>query len=105
MEQHQEWNNKLFGGLAADPPSNFNGPSLTSLLRADRELFVILAAEVTGSLKATPADKPPLDVHIARLMLDLRILVHLAPTLKQDKKRERDESPANENEIKKHKLA
>ena len=39
-EQHQEWTNKLFNALASDTPQNFNGPSLSSLLRADRELFV-----------------------------------------------------------------
>ena len=100
-EQHQEWTNKLFGALAADPPTNFNGPSLTSLLRADRELFAMLASEVVGSLKGLPADKIPLDAHIARLTLDPRILVHLAPMPRQDKKRDRDDTPINGPKIKK----
>ncbi len=102
QRQDEEWTNKLFGALAADPPTNFHGPSLTSLLRADRELFVLLASEVEGSLKGLPGDKPPLDAHIARLMLDPRILVHLAPMPRQDKKRDRDDPPPlNDPKIKK----
>ena len=96
-EQHQEWTNKLFHALAAEPPQNFNGPSLSSLLRADRELFVLLATEVSGSLKpASAADKPPLDAHISRLLLDPRILVHLAPTPRNEKRRDRDDQPAGD---------
>lgn len=100
-EVHQQWTNKLFTALASEPPEHFQAPSITSLLKADRELFLILAAEVTGSLKATP---PPLDAHVTRLMLDPRILVFLAPTPRgvkrareeetiKDKKHDKDRNP------------
>lgn len=98
---HQQWTNKLFSALASEPPDNFQAPTITSLLKADRELFMILAAEVTGSLKATPHT---LDAHVTRLMLDPRILVFLAPTPRtvkrareedsaKDKKNDKDKNP------------
>ena len=45
---HQQWTDKLFTALAPDPPEHFQAPSITSLLKADRELFLILASEVSG---------------------------------------------------------
>ena len=73
----QEWINKLMTSLMSEPPPGFTSISLQQLLRADRELFSILAAEVVGSLKAIAGGEPPLDSHIKRMLHDPRINVHL----------------------------
>jgi len=56
------WSNKLFRALMSDAIPNFSPITLDQLLRADQELFLLLAAEHSGSLKAGAADQdPPLD--------------------------------------------
>ena len=86
-EVHTEWTNKLYRALMSEPPPGFNTVSLSQLLRADQELFSVLAAEFQEPLKpATATDKPPLDAEIRKLMADPRINVFLAPLPKIEKK-------------------
>ena len=73
----QRWLDKLMSSLVSDAPSNFSNITLTQVMRADREIFSILAAEHKGSLKAGAGGKPPLDEPFERLMHDPRINVHL----------------------------
>ena len=51
--------------------------SVTQILRADREMFSLLAAEHSDSLKPVAGKEPPLDRTFKRLMHDPRINVHL----------------------------
>ena len=54
-------------------------------LRADQELFTVLAAEFQQPLKAsTVGAKPPLDDEIKKCMMDPRINVFLAPLPKSE---------------------
>ena len=84
---HSDWCNKLFRALMSDAVPNFSPISLDQLLRADQELFVLLAAEYTGSLKPSALDlDPPLDAEVRRLMNDPRINVHLTPIPRVEKR-------------------
>ena len=76
-EMCQQWLDKLMTSLLADPHSTSHAVSLTQILKADRQMFSFLAAEHSGSLKAAPKEKPPLDEIFRRLMHDPRINVHL----------------------------
>ena len=73
----QIWLDKLMGSLLHE--SSVAGPSLslTQILRADREIFTIMAAEFSGSLIAEKDKPPPLDAVLVRLMHDPRVNVHL----------------------------
>ena len=73
----QKWLDKLMSTLVSDAPSNFSAITLTQVMRADREMFSILASEHKGSLKAATGGRPPLDEPFERLMHDPRINVHL----------------------------
>ena len=73
----QIWLDKLMTTLVTDSPSNFSSISVTQILKADREMFSLLAAEHSDSLKATAGKPPPLDALFSRLMHDPRINVHL----------------------------
>lgn len=87
---HVEWTNKLYRALTADVAAGFNPVSLTQLIRADKELFLIISTEYQGPLKAeVPAD-PPLDDLVKQLMLDPRINIHLTPTARVDKRSSTD---------------
>lgn len=84
---HAEWCNKLFRAMMAEAIPNFSPISLDQLLRADQELFVLLASEYTGSLKPSALDNdPPLDAEVKRLMNDPRINVHLTPIQRVEKR-------------------
>ena len=73
----QLWLDKLMTVLVTDAPANYSTVSVTQILKADREMFSLLAAEHTESLKAMPGKEPPLDKTFRRLMHDPRINVHL----------------------------
>ena len=73
----QKWLDKLMSTLVSDAPSSFSTVTLTQVMRADREIFSILASEHKGSLKASTGGKPPLEEPFERLMHDPRINVHL----------------------------
>jgi len=101
---HVEWTNKLYWALMTEVAGGFHPITLSQLLKADRELFMILASEETGPLKPDPGNDPPLDAAIVRLMLDPRVNIHLTPMPKFDKRpsgdpqKERDDKP---NKLKK----
>ena len=101
---HVEWTNKLYRALMTEAASGFHPITLSQLLKADRELFMILASEETGPLKADPGNDPPLDAAIGRLMLDPRVNIHLTPMPKFDKRpagdiqRDRDDKPKQAQE-------
>ena len=97
-ETHSEWVNKLFRALMSDATPNFSPISLEQLLRADQELFLLLAAEYTGSLKPPALDAdPPLDQEVKRLMNDPRINVHLTPIQRIEKRS--GNPPPNQNNV------
>ena len=103
-ETHSEWVNKLFRALMSDAIPNFSPISLDQLLRADQELFLLLAAEYTGSLKpGAPDTDPPLDQEVKRLMNDPRINVHLTPIQKIEKRS--GNPPPNQSNAPTRKLA
>ena len=79
----QLWLDKLMTVLVTDAPANFGNVSVTQILKADREMFSLLAAEHSDSLKSSPGKEPPLDKTFARLMHDPRINVHLISYPKQ----------------------
>ena len=73
----QIWLDKLMGSLLHESSIAGPGLSLTQILRADREIFTIMAAEFSGSLVAEKDKPPPLDAIFVRLMHDPRVNVHL----------------------------
>ena len=74
----QQWLDKLMTSLMTEPHSHAHAVSLTQVLKADRQIFSILAAEHSGTLKAASGQDPPLDETFKRLMMhDPRINVHL----------------------------
>ena len=79
------------GRFTQHGPTSYTEPSCQSrrpvlgMLRADQELFTVLAAEFQQPLKAsTVGAKPPLDNEIKKCMMDPRINVFLAPLPKSE---------------------
>ena len=65
------------GSLMHEPSHTGPGLSLTQILKADREIFTLMASEFSGSLVGDKGKAPPLDEIFTRLMHDPRVNVHL----------------------------
>ena len=87
-DAHTEWTNKLFRALMSDVPANFQAIGLQQIIKADQEMFVLLASEYEGPLKAVAIDgQPPLDAQIRMMMNDPRVNVFLVPLPAHQQKR------------------
>lgn len=75
---HQHWVNYMLNLLSRPVNPGFQGIKLDQLVRADREMWTLLAQEVTGSIKMKGTDIP-LDKHITRLSTDPRVTMLLLP--------------------------
>lgn len=89
--------------LVSDAPSHFHQISLTQILRADREIFSLLASEHKGPIRATAGGKPPVDDTFEKLMHDPRVVVHLIAMPRQVSKRGNDKDVDEEVEKNKKK--
>ena len=76
---HEQLVATLLGCLSRTPPPGFQHVKLEQLVRADRELWTILARETRGSLKASAAGVLPLDARVTALLSDPRITMILLP--------------------------
>jgi hypothetical protein len=80
-DAHMDWVNRLFRAMMHEAPSNFNAVSLQQLVKADQEMFTLIASEFDGPLKAQAINGcPPLDAQVRMYMNDPRITMHLMAT-------------------------
>ena len=74
--EHEKWLATLFEAFNQEAPQGFSPPSLSQLLKADRELFLRMAKDVE-SLKLDKDGNKPLDLALVRLRCDPRVTMHL----------------------------
>ena len=79
---HEDYVGRMLQMLTAPVPPQFNHVQLQQLIRADKELWTLLAREVAPPYKVLPDGTIPLDSHFKRLMLDQRTQIWLSPTPK-----------------------
>eukprot|EP00435_Cladocopium_sp_Y103_P012737 s4229_g3.t1 len=86
-DAHMEWVNKLFRAMMHEAPSNFQSVGLHQLLRADQEMFTLLASEYDGPLKSANVNlDPPLDAQVRMYSNDPRVTMHLVAMPKSEKR-------------------
>ena len=77
---HEKWvSSILLNCLSKGVPFGYSVVKTDQLIRADRELWTILAREHTGTLKMGAAGVIPLDNKVAAVMTDLRVTMMLLP--------------------------
>ena len=76
---HEAWVQQLFRTLSQQAPPNFQPVKMDQLVRADRELWTLLAQEHKGTLKVSAAGEVPLDGLFKRFCQDPRITMFLLP--------------------------
>ena len=77
-DRHESWVSAMFQAYSAEPPPSFAKVTMPQLLRADKELFTILAREVE-TIQPDALGHRPLDDAILRLKTDPRVTMHLLP--------------------------
>ena len=77
-EVHEKWVDALFRSYASDVSHATRPVTLTQLIKADAELWTLLARE-HHTVKPTVHGEKPLDIAISRMQHDPRIIVHLMP--------------------------
>lgn len=78
-DTHERWLQFLLYHLTRDVPVGFAKVGIEQLLRADKEIFTLMAQELVGSLKPQTDGALPMDVKMKSLMHDPRITQHLLP--------------------------
>ena len=78
-ETHERWLQNLLQTLTRDVPVGFAKVSMEQLVRADKEIFTLMAQELTGSLKVQADGTLPMNEKLKALMYDPRITQHLLP--------------------------
>ena len=91
----QKWIQYLFNLMRQPPPPNFKAPTLTQLLRADRQAFVRLQELSRDGIKPHADGTRPLDALIDNLPKDHTVVYYMLPTA-QEKTRPKPAKPATQ---------
>ena len=76
---HQRWVQYLLGLLAKAAPEGYSRIKMEQLLKADRELFLVMAHDLQHSGERLSETPSPMNQAMPRLMTDPRITMHLLP--------------------------
>ena len=77
--EHEAWVQQLLGQLTREPPTGFAKISTSQIIRADRELFTIMAQELQGPLQPDDKGDFPMEKKLKELRTDPRITMFLLP--------------------------
>ena len=69
-EEHEVWVQQLLGQLTREPPPGFAKVSINQVIRADRELFTIMAQELQDTVQPDARGNFPMEVKLKELRTD-----------------------------------
>ena len=78
-EIHQKWVTLLMEALCESPPPGYSAVTAAQIVRADREIWTLLARDLPGPYKVTATGVSPCDAVFERLMTHARITQFLLP--------------------------
>ena len=78
-DTHEAWVQQLLGQLTRDAPAGFAKVTTSQIIRADRELFTIMAQEIQGTLQPNQRGELPMDLKLRELRTDPRVTMFLLP--------------------------
>ncbi len=79
-EVFQRWVGYMFQLLRQSPPPGFNAPTITQLLRTDRQAFVRMQELTRDGIKPLPTGDRPLDAVVRNLEGDHNVIYYMLPT-------------------------
>ena len=75
---HERYVDKLMRRLNTDPPPNYQQTSLSQILKADREVWIFLAQQVSDIRPKADGTKP-LDAALHEALTDYNVVFHMLP--------------------------
>ena len=94
--EHELWVQQLLSQMTREPPAGFSKVTASQIIRADRELFTVMAQEIHGPLKADAAGVFPMEKKLKELRHDPRITMYLLPLPKNAPKEVEKAAPKTE---------
>ena len=92
-EEHEIWVQQLLSQLTREPPPGFAKVSANQAIRADRELFTIMAQELQDTVQPDARGNFPMEVKLKELRTDPRVTMFLLPMPKGSAKEPEKTSP------------
>jgi hypothetical protein len=77
--EHEIWVQQLLSQLTKDPPTGYARVSASQVIRADREMFTLMAQEIEGSLQPDAAGRFPMEKKMKELRTDPRVTMYMLP--------------------------
>ena len=77
--EHEIWVQQLLGQLTRDAPTGFCKVTAAQAIRADRELFTLMAQELKEPLQPDARGEMPMDKKLRELRTDPRVTMFLLP--------------------------
>jgi hypothetical protein len=81
--EHEIWVQQLLGQMTRDAPTGFAKVTAGQAIRADRELFTLMAQELQGPLQPDARGEMPMDKKMRELRTDPRVTMFLLPLPRQ----------------------
>ena len=82
FDEHEAWVQQLLGQLTREPPPGFTKVSISQAIRADRELFTIMAQELQDSVQPDSKGVLPMEAKLKEFRTDPRVTMVLLPMQK-----------------------
>ena len=108
---HEQWVQQIMSQLTKDAPVGYSKISTSQVVKADKELFTLMAQEIQTSVQPLPDGTFPMEVKLNELRTDPRVTMHMLPLPKSApkenlKEADRSSSPTKKaEEVKKKKKA
>ena len=105
---HEQWVQQIMSQLTKDAPVGYSKISTSQVVKADKELFTLMAQEIQTSVQPLPDGTFPMEVKLNELRTDPRVTMHMLPLPKsapKDNLKEADgsTSPTKKAEVVKKK--
>ena len=78
-EAHELWVQQVMGQLTKEAPPGYHRIATSQVIRADRELFTLMAQELQTSVQVLPDGNLPMETKLKELRTDPRVTMHMLP--------------------------
>jgi len=75
----EQWVQQIMSQLTKDAPFGYNKISTSQVIRADKELFTLMAQEIQTSVQPLPDGTFPMETKLNELRTDPRVTMHMLP--------------------------
>ena len=94
FQEHELWVQQLLNQLTREAPQGFVKPTIGQIIRADRELFTIMAQDLT-SVQPKATGEFPMEESLKQLRTDPRVTMHLLPLPKVSAREHDSKNPSS----------